>query len=246
MTSFGSILDNGTKANNDIAYYSGGGGGGGSTNLVASTLTVSSINGLLGPSGSLTCNGPLLMQNGGIAMNLDSIIWAAGAPGDTLAWNGNDGQIAGVSTINGVPYPPAASGGGCFQLVSAGTVPLTGGTGGAASNCTAAFTTVPLTDYYRASICFVYNQVSGTPAGNAFLFFQSSGNTTESIHIPLSSITPNIPAEISLVFSAATASTAIQVGLNDSAASQITVAISNLNAHPAAILEKLGAPQALT
>lgn len=232
-----------------LAGAGGGGGGGGTTStfntLSASTLSISSMNGALGPGAPIGINGPLLLTTSGINMGADSIIWPPGAPGQTLLWNGNDGQIGGLSTINGSAYPPAATGGGCFQLGTNGTVTLIGGTGGATQDFTPAFTTV-VNDYYRASICLVYNTLSGSPAGNAFLFFKTTGDVIQNIHIPLSSITAGVPFEIILFFKGTVTSTAIQAGLNDSAASQCTVAMANVNAAPVGILEKLGAAQVLT
>lgn len=140
----GSILDNGTKANPSLVYYSGGGGGGGnaSTFVTASvsTMSVSSITSLGGPvefSGSVVIPG---------ALNVSSITSSAGGPNGTLVENGldfvdgatiyfdanatggfanisfagNDGRLAGVSTINGAAYPPAGA-------LSVQTAPLANG-----------------------------------------------------------------------------------------------------------------------
>ena len=191
--SSGRILDNGTKANDTIAYYSGGGGSGGSGSLVASTLTVSSINGLLGPSGSVTFDGPLLMTNGGIAMNLDSIIWAAGAPGDTLAWNGNDGQIAGVSTINGAPYPPAAAGLSVqsVSMLNTGVAILPQNSEGGPVPITQPFSTI-VGKLYQASIKVTSEtlQPAGNPAASDHYSFvdPSAGIALTRSYAELSSI----------------------------------------------------------
>ena len=106
-----SLLGNGTLANQDIAYYSGGGGGGGpvgpvisTVTVTASTLTVSSIV-AGGPGQSLSFPNGFEMPNGA------SIVLAGGgAPsaGD-IGFPGNNGQLVGISTINGAPYPNSQS-----------------------------------------------------------------------------------------------------------------------------------------
>ena len=104
-----SLLGNGTLANQDIAYYSGGGGGGGgggpvisTVTVTASTLTVSSIVGG-GPGQSLSFPNGLEMPTGAAI-----VLAGGGAPsaGD-IEFPGNNGQLVGVSTINGAAYPPA-------------------------------------------------------------------------------------------------------------------------------------------
>lgn len=228
-------------------YTASGGGGGGTvstfSDLYASSLSVAHVYGAGGVNDPFTADGGINVGGIGLSMGDNPIQIGAGNPG--IVWSANDGVMTGVSSINGSAYPPAATGGGCFQLGSVGNVNLTGGTGGGVTSCTATFTTV-VGDYYRASICFVYTPVSGSPSGNAFLFFQTTSDAAQVVHIPLSSITPSIPFEMTLFFKGTVTSTAVQVGLNDSGASQCTLSISAVAAAPVAILEKLGAPQVLT
>lgn len=105
-----SLLGNGTLANISTPYYSGGGGGGGgpvvSTIVVnASTLSVSSIT-ASGPGQSLNFpNGFEMPLGASVAFTAGS--GAGGVP--DIEWTGNNGQISGVSTINGVAYPPAGA-----------------------------------------------------------------------------------------------------------------------------------------
>ena len=82
----------------------GGGGGPSGPNLVASTLTVSSILGG-GPSQSLTFpNGLSIPGGSAIAFGAKPVA------GDDITFTGNQGSLLGVSTINGSAYPPAGSG----------------------------------------------------------------------------------------------------------------------------------------
>lgn len=80
----------------------GGGGGGGSgafSTVTASTLTVSTIAG----GGTLTVQDQLSLV-GGSAINMGAgipINFAAGASPFSINFVGNDGNLAGVSTING-------------------------------------------------------------------------------------------------------------------------------------------------
>lgn len=118
------LLGNGTLANLNTAYYSGGGGGGGSStiNVVASTLTVSSIAG--GGAGQTLDfpNGFILPA--GASIQLD------GGGGPDIEFTNTNGTITGLSSINGAAYPPPS---GAAAAVS---TPLTtkwigaGGSGG--------------------------------------------------------------------------------------------------------------------
>lgn len=103
----GSLLDNQTRLSPGVFIPALGGGGGGSSgpNIVASTITVSSILG--GGSGqSLTFpNGLSLPGGSAIAFGAKPVA------GDDITFTGNQGSLLGVSTINGSAYPPAGSGG---------------------------------------------------------------------------------------------------------------------------------------
>ena len=243
------LTHNGSDALYAPASGGGGGGGGGGSGafstVTASTLIVADIYGLGGVNDPFTADGGIHVGGIGLDMADNPIQIGAGNPG--IIWTANDGIMTGVSSINGSAYPPVTppSTGMCFQLGTNGTVTLLGGTGGATQVFTPAFTTV-VDDYYRASMCLVYNTLSGTPAGNAFLFFKTTGDVIQNIHIPLSSITAGVPFEVILFFKGTVTSTSIEAGLNDSAASQCTVAIVNVAAAPVGILEKLGAAQPLT
>ena len=115
-----SLLETGTKANQNVAYYSGGGGGGGGPVVVASTLTVSSIAGG-GP-------GQTLDFPNGFQLPAGANIELAGAPGPSAAgdidFTNNNGTITGLSTINGVAYPP--SGGAVSTLMTSRFAPQGG------------------------------------------------------------------------------------------------------------------------
>lgn len=89
------------------APYTGGGGGGGTStiNVVASTLTVSSI---LGGGAGQNLDFP-----NGFTLPAGASIVLAGAPGPTAAgdidFTNNNGTITGLSSINGAAYPPAGA-----------------------------------------------------------------------------------------------------------------------------------------
>lgn len=119
-----SLLGNGTLANQGLPYYGGGGGGGGgggsTVTVTASTLTVSTILGG-GPGQSLAFPNGFELP---VGANIVSAGGGAPSTGD-IDFPNNNGQIVGVSTINGAPYPPG--GGGAVSSVTAsvhvGTAP---------------------------------------------------------------------------------------------------------------------------
>jgi hypothetical protein len=83
-------------------YTTTSGGGGSSTiNVVASTLTVSSILGG-GP-------GQTLEFPNGFQMPVGASIQLGGGGGPDINFTANDGEITGLSTINGAAYPPPAA-----------------------------------------------------------------------------------------------------------------------------------------
>ena len=93
-----SLLETGTKANPNVAYYSGGGGGGGGPVVVASTLTVSSILGG-GPGQTLEFPNGFVLPAGASAQ-------LGGGGGPDIDFTASNGAITGLSSINGAAYPP--------------------------------------------------------------------------------------------------------------------------------------------
>lgn len=79
-------------------YTSGGGGGGGGPVVVASTLTVSSILGG-GPGQTLEFPNGFVLPGGATAQ-------LGGGGGPDIAFVSSNGAITGLSSINGVAYPP--------------------------------------------------------------------------------------------------------------------------------------------
>ena len=94
------LLGNGTLANLNTPYYSGGGGGGSTINVVASTLTVSSILGG-GPGQTLEFPNGFVLPAGASAQ-------LGGGGGPDIDFVSTNGTITGLSSINGVAFNPAA------------------------------------------------------------------------------------------------------------------------------------------
>ena len=123
-----SLLGNATLANIDKPYYSGGGGGGGGPNLVVSTITsdsavVSSITAAPGNNGlSLVGDVAGILMDGG-----SGGVFITG-PGLFFPDNGdidfqlNNGEITGLSSINGAAYPPPGAAAPVSTIVGSATI----------------------------------------------------------------------------------------------------------------------------
>ena len=120
------LLGNGTLANLNTAYYSGGGGGGGGPNLVVSTITsdtaaVSSIT-AIGGGGGLNLVGDSTGINldggsGGVFVNGPGLFFPDEG---NLAFQSNNGEITGLSSINGAAYPPPGAAAPVSTIVNGG------------------------------------------------------------------------------------------------------------------------------
>lgn len=140
-----SVLDQQVRANANLIFAdigSGGGGGGGASTFVTanvSTLTVSSITGAGGQPveftggavfptaveiSSITSSNPAgtVIQNGlNFAPGASAVFDPSPVPGATIEWTGGDGEVTGLSTINGQPWN-AASVAPSLSTVLAGAV----------------------------------------------------------------------------------------------------------------------------
>ena len=247
------VNPNYTNVNETTSFFGsgGGGGGGGAVSSISQfyTSSIAAISPLtqINTANEFVCNNTLICK-GALSMTTNSISWSPGS-GNALQFGGNDGAFTGVSSINGVAYPPPTpppASGTCYQLIAptgtGATIVLTGGTGGSATDCTAPWTGV-VNNYYRVTICFTVSTTSGTPAANAFLFFQLNGNAIQQVHIPYASIAQNIPQEITIIARATTTTPTLQVGLNDSNLGTVTFNITNTAGAPSIVMEQMGAPQ---
>lgn len=252
------LVNQTTISPGNFFYSSGGGGGGGGGSSTITQLYTSSISGIAGlGSGYISVTDRMDTQQinvtGEVNLLTDSLNFSGGVPGGNIIQFGlSQGEITGLSSINGAAYPPVSPPspvGVCYQMNPpsgpGASFTITGGTGGTTQAASDPWTSV-VGQYYRATITFSYTVSSGTPAAGAFLFFNLSGATNESIHIPLSNITPNIPTEISVVGKATGVTTDLEVGLNDPNTSVINFGLSAVLGVYSMILEKLGAPQTLT
>jgi len=117
-----SLLGSATLANISTPYYSGGGGGGGPVGPVVSTIVVNAST--LAVS-SITASGPgqsLNFPNGfEMPVGAGIVIAGGGAPasGD-IEFSNSNGQLVGVSTINGAPYPPAGGAASVSSITTGG------------------------------------------------------------------------------------------------------------------------------
>lgn len=246
------LTHNGSQALYAPYTVSGGGGGGGTVSTIAQFYTSSieaSSGSIINVLNRMDVSGAINLT-GELNLLSDSLNFSGGPSAYQLQFLANDGAITGVSSINGAVYPPASSQTSvCFQMLPpsgpGATFTITGGTGGTTQSASDPWTSV-VGEYYRATITFTYTVSSGTPAADAFIFFNLSGATNESIHIPLANITPNIPMEVSVVGKASAVTTDLEVGLNDSALSVINFALSAVGGVYSMVLEKMGAPQTLT
>lgn len=137
-------------------YTASGGGGGGGPAVVASTLTVSTILGG-GPGQSLDFpNGFVLPVGANMELGGAPVATAAG----DIDFTNNNGTITGLSTINGVAYPPAGA------AASISTTTTSGGYFGSAPlNLNAAPMTVTPNKWYTAQL--EITDYSFTPQPNA-------------------------------------------------------------------------------
>ena len=114
-----SLLDNQTRVSPGSFFPQlGGGGGGGGSNIVVnsvdsitatiSTISALSINGLGGVNDPVNALGGINVGGIGLNMSNNPMLFTAG--GNGILFAGNDGNIQGLSTINGAPYPPTAGG----------------------------------------------------------------------------------------------------------------------------------------
>jgi len=190
-----SVLDQQCRANAttlmaDIS--SGGGGGGGSGNTAStftSTLTVSTIVGVnneiylegtvqissigsqnAGPNGTQVLNGLDFVDGSSIYFDANAV----GGGFANINFAGNDGRIAGLSTINGAPYDPAST-------APSQSVPLAGavyvGTAPAVFTPSGAFSTVT-GKYYWGGAQILDISLLGVPAPGdsvTFKFGQEAG-----------------------------------------------------------------------
>jgi len=252
-----SLVPTVTNANPSLSLLGGGSGptppSGISTisQLYVSTIsaveTIINMTSRLDTTGEINVGGELNMLN-------SSLNFSGGVPGGNIIQFGmSQGEITGISSINGAVYPPVSPPspvGVCYQMLPpsgpGASFTITGGTAGSTQSASDPWTSV-VGEVFRATITFeVISVASGTPAADAFLFFNLSGAANESVHIPLSNITLNIPMQISVVGKATAITTDLEVGLNDSNGSVINFGLNAIGGVYSMFLEKLGEPQTLT
>lgn len=247
-----SLVPTVTNANPSLSLLGGGSGPSPPSNVsTISELYVSSIS-VVAPATAIVVTNETKFNDSVICGNTlnmtNAIAWASSGGNNSIQFIDTVGSITGVSTINGVVYPPPTSpptSSTSYQLIaptgSGPTIVLTGGTTGGASDCTAPWTGV-VNDYYRVCITFTVSTTSGSPAADAFLFFQLYNNTIQQVHVPYASIAQGIPQQVSITARAATTTPSLQVGLNDSAGAVVTFNITNTAGAPSIVMEQLGAP----
>ncbi len=161
-----SLLDNMTKANLTTPYYSGGGGGGPvGPNLVVSTIVAdgATVSSLSAVAGAISVPSDI---NFTAATTLGFVV-GGGSP--DIEFAAANGEITGVSTINGVAYPPPApanSGMSAFTPLNVGNnyVPAGGATTPLASFSTTAFHLYQLELPYLR----IQNEPAGVPAAGSW------------------------------------------------------------------------------